>query len=209
MAGKRQGYISFFSELLGHSLLRCWSFLVPHEPKSVMTEESSFLAAPQGEQDGSFSIAVVSGVLPADLFCWAWLQERGEILVIDSSWITSLLGNGGAALGNKFLSYQWLVETQSSCRSTLTSVALSAFCDPQVDMKIGSKDLWRCWLKDRKKPFSPVKTGQQSKMVCWATEEIDLCVTVSFYEEAKVFWHKTHDIYSQKCGINCCHPDFF
>lgn len=97
----------------------------------------------------------------------------------------------------------------SSCRSTLTSVALSAFCDPQVDMKIGSKDLWRCWLKDRKKPFSPVKTGQQSKMVCWATGEIDLCVTVSFYEEAKVFWHKTHDIYSQKCGINCCHPDFF
>lgn len=174
-----------------------------------MPEESSFLAVPQGEQDGSFSIAVVPGMPTAHLFCWVWLQERGEILVIDSSWMTSLLGNGGAALGNKFVSYQCLVKTQSSHRTTLTSVAFSAFYNPQVDRKMGSKDLWRCWLRGRKNPFSPAKTGRQSKMVCWATGKIDLCVTVSFCEQAKVFWHKTHDIYSQKCGINCYHPDFF
>lgn len=26
-------------------------------------------------------------------FCWVWLQEKGEILVIDSSQMISLLGN--------------------------------------------------------------------------------------------------------------------
>lgn len=162
-----------------------------------MPEQSSFLAVPQGEQDGLFSVAVVSGMLTAHLFCWIGLQERGQILVIDSNWMTSLLGNGGAALGNKFVSYQWLVKTQSSHRTTSTSVAWSALCNPQVDMKMGSKDLGRCCLRDRKKPFSPVKTGQQSEMVCWATGKIDLCVTVSFCEQAKAFWHK-HMIFIHK-----------
>lgn len=37
---------------------------------------------------------------------------------------------------------------------------------------------------------------------------MDLCVTVSFCEQAKLLWHKAHDIYSQKCGINCYHPHF-
>lgn len=37
---------------------------------------------------------------------------------------------------------------------------------------------------------------------------MDLCVTVSFCEQAKLLWHKTHDIYPQKRGINCYHPHF-
>jgi len=68
-----------------------------------MPEESSFLAVQQGEQDGSFGIAVVAGMLTAHLFCWVWLQERGEILVVDSSRTTSLLGNSRAALGSKVI----------------------------------------------------------------------------------------------------------
>lgn len=48
-------------------------------PGLQMPWGSSFVAVQQGEQDGWFSVAMVAEMLTAS-------QDRGETLVIDSSW---------------------------------------------------------------------------------------------------------------------------
>lgn len=100
-----------------------------------------------------------------------------------------------------------MVKTPSSHRTPLTSVALSKFATQRLMQRwVASTIQGADWKTERKSLFHcKIWLAEWDG---WARGKIDLCVTVSFYEQAKLLWHKTHDIYSQKCGINCYHPDF-
>lgn len=100
-----------------------------------------------------------------------------------------------------------MVKTPSGHRTPLTSVALSKFATQRLMQRwVASTIQGADWKTERKSLFHcKIWSAEWDG---WARGKIDLCVTVSFYEQAKLLWHKTHDIYSQKCGINCYHPDF-